>query len=104
MHLLAYNLIRYMMWQAASKNDRPLHRLSFASTVDRLNTMEPYLQLYEGSDRAEQLHQLLLSWIANDLLPHRPNRIEPRAVKRRPKQYALLNLPRHQMRRALLCN
>jgi IS4 transposase len=103
MHLLAYNLIRCLMWQAASKHSRPLHRLSFAGAVDRLNTLEPYLQLFEGTDRAEQLYQLLLSWIANDLLPHRPNRIEPRAVKRRPKEYALLNRPRHQMRRDLLC-
>lgn len=103
MHLLAYNLIRCLMWQAASEHGRPLHRLSFAGTVDRLNALEPYMQLYEGSERAEQLHQLLLSWIANDLLPHRPNRIEPRAVKRRPKQYDRLNRPRHQMRKALLC-
>ena len=104
MHLLAYNLIRCLMWQAASKHHRPLHRLSFAGTVDRLNTLEPYLQLFEGTRRTEQLHQLLLSWIAKDLLPHRPNRIEPRAVKRRPKEYPLLNRPRHQMRRDLLCN
>lgn len=103
MHLLAYNLIRCLMWQAASKHGRPLHRLSFAGTVDRLGALNPYLQLFEGSDRAEQLYQLLLSWIANDLLPHRPSRIEPRAVKRRPKKYALLNRPRSQMRRNLLC-
>lgn len=103
MHLLAYNLIRSLMWQAAAEHGRPLHRLSFAGTVDRLNTLEPYVQLYEGSDRAGQLHQLLLRWIANDVLPNRPNRIEPRAVKRRPKEYALLNRPRYQMRKALLC-
>jgi IS4 transposase len=103
MHLLAYNLIRCLMWEAASKHDRPLHRLSLAGTVDRLNTLEPYLQLFEGTPRAEQMHQLLLSWIAHDLLPHRPNRIEPRAVKRRPKKYALLNRPRSQMQRELLC-
>jgi hypothetical protein len=35
-------------------------------------------------------------------LPHRPNRIEPRAVKRRLKEYALLNRPRGEMRRVLL--
>jgi hypothetical protein len=104
MHLLTYNLIRCLMWQAASKHGRPLHRLSFAGTVDPLNTLEPYLQFFERSDRTEQLYQLLLSWFAHDLLPHRPNRIEPRAVKRRPKKYALLNRPRSQMRRNLLCN
>jgi hypothetical protein len=102
MHLLAYNLIRSLMWQAASRHSRPLHRLSFAGTMDRLNALEPYLQLHAGSDRAERLYALLLQWIARDLLPERPNRIEPRAVKRRPKQYPRLNHPRHQMQKALL--
>ena len=102
MHLLAYNLIRCLMWQAAAQHGRALHRLSFAGTVDRLNAVEPYLQLYDGSYRAEDLYALLLRWIADDLVPHRPNRLEPRAVKRRPKQYDLLNRPRHQMRKALL--
>ena len=101
MHLLAYNLIRSLMWQAAAKHGRPLHRLSFAGTIDRLNVIEPYLQLFEGSDLEEQFYTLLLGWIAKDQLPHRPNRVEPCAVKRRPKEYALLNRPRHKMRKAL---
>ena len=102
MHLLAYNLIRALMWQAAARHARPLHRLSFAGTVDRLNSLEPYMWLYEGSEHAEGLYDLLLRWIAKDLVPDRPNRLEPRAIKRRPKEYALLNRPRNQMRKALL--
>jgi len=86
MHLLAYNLIRWLTWQAASRHGRSLHRLSFAGTVDRLNAIAPYLQLSRGTDRGPALWDLLLRWIAEDELPHRPNRIEPRAVKRRPKQ------------------
>ena len=35
-------------------------------------------------------------------LPDRPHRIEPRAVKRRPKKYTRLNRPRHELRQALL--
>ena len=102
MHLLAYNLIRCLMWQAAAQHGRPLHRLSFAGTLDRLNALEPYLWLYAGSERAAQLYALLLRWIARDPVPDRPNRLEPRAVKRRPKEYDLLNRPRHEMRKALL--
>jgi len=102
-HLLAYNLIRGLMWQAAAQHGRPLHRLSFAGTVDRLNAFEPYLYLYGGTDQAQHLYALLLRWIARDTLPDRPNRIEPRAVKRRPKGYDRLNRPRHEMRKALLC-
>jgi hypothetical protein len=102
MHLLAYNLIRALMWQAAQAHGRPLHRLSFAGTVEHLNDMLPYLWLYAGTRRARSCHDLLLEWIARDRLPDRPGRIEPRAVKRRPKEYDLLNRPRPQLRQALL--
>lgn len=102
MHLLAYNLIRALMWQAAEKHGQPLHRLSFAGTVGYLNALAPYLWLYAGSHQARVLYELLLDWIARDRLPARPHRIEPRAVKRRPKKYARLNKPRHQLRQALL--
>ena len=43
MHLLAYNLIRGLMWQAAATHGRPLHRLSFAGTIGHLNALEPFL-------------------------------------------------------------
>jgi hypothetical protein len=36
--------------------------------------------------------------IARDQVPHRPGRLEPRAVKRRPKPYDRLNRPRHLMK------
>ena len=101
MHLVAYNLIRTLMWQAARAHGRALHRLSFAGTISRLNAVAPYLWLYRGSDHARRVCQLLLKWIADDELPHRPNRLEPRAVKRRPKEYDLLNRPRHELRKAL---
>jgi hypothetical protein len=102
MHLLAYNLIRGLMWQAAQTHGRNLHRISFAGTVDQLNAVAPYLWLYQGTRHARRLEELLLHWIAHTLNPHRPNRIEPRAVKRRPKQYDLLNQPRYIMRKALV--
>ena len=41
MHLPAYNLIRALMWQAAEKHGQPLHRLSFAGTVQRLDALAP---------------------------------------------------------------
>ena len=97
MHMVAYNLIRALMWQAAQEHHRPLHRLSFAGTMQRFEVMAPYLYLFCGTAKAIMLYQLLLKWIAGDILPCRPNRIEPRAVKRRPKEYALLNRPRKEM-------
>ena len=102
MHFLAYNLIRALMWQAAAEHGAPLHRLSFAGTMQRFDVTAPYLCLFAGTPKAAMLHQWLLSWIACDRVPHRPYRLEPRALKRRPKPYNLLNRPRKEMRKALL--
>jgi len=102
MHLLAYNLLRGLMAAAAARHGRPLHRLSFAGAVDRVNALAPYLWLYAGTAHAARLYDLLLNWIARDGVPPRPNRLEPRAVKRRPKEYDRLTRPRHVMRKALV--
>ena len=45
-----------------------------------------------------QRHATLLTAIARLLLPVRPNRVEPRAVKRRPKPHRLLTQPRNILR------
>jgi hypothetical protein len=101
MHFLAYNLIRALLWQAAQAHGQPPHRLSFAGTVQRLQAIAPYLWLFAGTSRAAQLHTWLLSWIARDVLPERPNRLEPRVLKRRPKPYKRLPHPREEMHKAL---
>jgi len=102
MHLLAYNLIRQLMACAAAEHGRDLHRLSFAGAMQHIDAVLPYLHLFAGTARARPLLILLLRWIAHDTVPLRPGRAEPRAVKRRPKKYALLNKPRKQMRQELL--
>ena len=100
--MVAYNQLRALMWQAAETHHRPLHRLSFTRTMQRFEVMAPYLYLFCGTANALKLYQLLLEWIAGDILPCYPNRIEPRAVKRRPKEYALLNKPKQERREMLL--
>jgi len=102
MHFVAYNLIRALMWQAAQRHGRPLHRLSFAGTMERFHVVAPYLCLFRGTPAAVTMYELLLQWIAADVLPDRPHRIEPRALKRRPKPYDLLTRPRNEMRQILL--
>jgi hypothetical protein len=96
---LAYNLIRLLMGQAAETHGRDPHRLSFAGTRQRLEAMWPYLDLCRTPLQRCQLAQRLLEQIAADPLPDRPHRLEPRAVKRRPKNYRRLTRPRHQARR-----
>jgi len=98
MHLLAYNLIRLLMWHAAREHQRDLHRLSFTGTLHRLRAALPLVMFHvRGGPRITVVEHLLLC-IAADQLPHRPNRIEPRRVKRRPKQYSLLVKPRNWYR------
>jgi hypothetical protein len=100
MHLLAYNLIRLMMWHAARSHGCDLHRLSFTGTLHRLRHALPLLIFKRaGRTAAGRLTFLLMAWLADDTIPDRPNRIEPRRVKRRPKQYSRLVKPRRWYRR-----
>jgi len=90
------------MWQAAVEHSCPLHRLSYAGTVQHINAAIPYLWLLAETEKALCLYRLLLEWVARDILPYRPDRIEPRVIKRRMKEYGLLNKPRHIMREQLV--
>ncbi len=98
LHLLAYNLIRLLMWRAAREHDRDLHRLSFTGTLHRVRQTADSLLLAPKADDAERI-AYMLSWIASDLVPHRPDRTEPRRRKRRPKEYSLLIKPRDWYRK-----
>jgi len=94
MHLLEYNLIRLLMWHAARAYGCDLHRLSFTGTLHRLRDIFPLLLRARTPTETRRLIGLLLGWIAGDRIPDRPNRMEPRRRKRRPKEYSLLNKPR----------
>jgi hypothetical protein len=98
MHLLAYNLIRLLMWQAAREHGRNLHRLSFTGTLHRLRDVFPLVLRTSTGENRERLMAQLRKWIADDKLPDRPNRFEPRRKKRRPKEYSLLQRPRQWYR------
>ena len=95
MHLVVYNLIRLLMWQAAKRHGVDLHRLSFAGTLHRLEAAASMLLLLDQLKGGRTLYDWLLAWIAADEVPLRPNRREPRCVKRRPKDYPWLTMPRH---------
>lgn len=98
MHLIAYNLIRALMLEAALLHSTDLHRLSFKGTCDTLRQWAPHLAFVAANATlCRHLYRALLHTLAADLLPLRPHRSEPRAVKRRPKNYHLLTKPRHLM-------
>jgi hypothetical protein len=97
-HLIAYNLIRSLMQHAALRHCVELRRISFKGTLDALRHFADVVQAAHGKPRkmASLLDQML-KILAEDLVPHRPNRSEPRAKKRRPKNYQVLNKPRRKM-------
>jgi hypothetical protein len=96
MHLIAYNLIRALMLQAANEHGLSPLRLSFKGACATVRHWAPLLAA-PGLDasRRNALDNALRLTIARDLIPNRPNRTEPRAKKRRPKNYQLLTEPRH---------
>jgi hypothetical protein len=93
MHLIAYNLVRLTMLEAAHGHATPPERLSFKGTLSTVRAWAP-LFLSAPLSRRRALWESLLCCLADDPLPLRPNRIEPRARKRRPKNFQLLNKPR----------
>src|SRR5215212_6743303 len=98
MFFIAYNLIRCLMIQASRDYQVDIHRLSFKGTVDSTRQFSAALAQAQSVKRQKQLIRDLLQAIAADLVPHRPDRREPRAVKRRPNPCAYLTKPRHKFK------
>lgn len=101
MFFIAYNFLRALMVQAGASNDVELDRLSFKGTVDAVRQFSLALAQARSKKKQNQLIAELLEVIARDQVPHRPDRREPRAVKRRPKAFPLLNKPRAQYQEVL---
>lgn len=97
MFVIAYNLIRCLMAQAGALHEVPPDRLSFKGTVDSVRQFSMAIAQARSKKKQQQLLARVLEVIARDQVPDRPGRREPRAVKRRPKPYQLLNRPRHLM-------
>jgi hypothetical protein len=99
LHVIAYNLIRSLMQHAAICHCVELRRISFKGTLDTLRHFADVIHAAHGKPRKQAaLLEIMLHLIAKDQLPQRLGRNEPRAKKRRPKNYHLLTKPRHEMR------
>lgn len=99
--LLAYNLIRRAMLQAALGSDRSPRQLSFTAALQKIAAAWTTI-LVSSDATAWALIDVHLRDMATHPVGDRPDRIEPRAVKRRPKPQPLLMQPREQAREALL--
>jgi hypothetical protein len=94
-YMLAYNLIRLMMAQAALANDCLPREISFKHTVQIWIAWTQHAMQIDSQDKFQGLFVL----IAQQRVSERPGRIEPRAIKRRPKNYPILDKPRTIMRK-----
>src|SRR6202011_5452307 len=78
--------------------DIDMERISFKGSLDSLHHYaDAIYATYRKPRKQAQLFDALLRTIASDLVPLRPERCEPRARKRRPKNYQLLTKPRKEM-------
>lgn len=97
-YILAYNLIRQLICQAAAKYNLEPRTISFTGAIQTFNSFLPLFSLNQP-ELSQRMYTAMIDIIAQQKIPHRPGRSEPRAVKRRPKAYALLKVPRNQARK-----
>jgi Transposase DDE domain len=88
--LLTHNLLRCIMAEVAQTHGVDLARISFKGSLDALRQFSAAMAQTRSLKKRRQLWQVLLQTLAQDLVPLRPGRREPRAVKRRLK-YPRLN-------------
>ena len=81
---LIYNMVRQVLLEAAGRQGVDVRRISFIDALRWLQTARP----------GDPLPTLVVN-------PRRPNRLEPRVRKRRPKQYPLMQKSRRQMKKEL---
>ena len=103
-HILAYNLIRTIMAQAATKHDIKPRSISFKGTLQTLESFQPVIAIMGQHDPALCMHlyQHLLDCVASHRVANRPDRYEPRKVKRRYGSYDWLTKPRKEEKMLLV--
>jgi putative transposase len=91
-HMIAYNLVRQVMAESAVEGDVQPWQISFKGTMSTIVEMLPVLGAVSNADDA---YEVLLACCYRRTVGNRPDRYEPRVLKRRPKQYKLMQKPRH---------
>jgi len=104
---IAHNLLRWVMAESARSQKVDFERISFKGSLDAFRQWTQALARLGKSKRnakkRAELWACLLHSLAADLVPERPGRREPRAVKKRSK-YPHLRLPRKKFRDGLSRN
>ena len=104
LHVLAYNLIRTIMAQAATEHAIQPRTISFKGAIQTLEAFQPVIELRGSRDAGfrAQIYEHLLACIASHRVGNRPDRFEPRKKKRRFRLYDFLNKPRHEAKLDML--
>jgi len=102
-HLLAYNLLRSVLAQAAARQGVAPRTLSFTGAMQTLEAFQPLLEFGAAQDAASRLglYHDLLDAIATHRVGDRPDRYEPRLKKRRRNNYDWLTKPRAELKRKM---
>ncbi len=100
-HLLTYNLLRTLMWEATADSEVDALRLSLQGTRQQFNHFRPEF-LHLAPSQQQRGYQALLSAVQELIVPFRPNRSEPRVVKRRPKPFPRMQEPRSVLKAKLV--
>jgi hypothetical protein len=100
-YLLAYNLVCALMTRAAAGTQVAPRSLSFKGALQLLLAFQVQLR-FASPASARTMTAIMIGAISHMRLPHRPGRVEPRAIKRRPKNHPLLTIPRQIARDKIL--
>jgi hypothetical protein len=103
-HILAYNLIRTIMAQAATEHCIEPRTISLKGTIQTLEAFQPLFAIQGNGDRAhrQKLCQQFFDAVATHRVADRPDRFEPRLRKRRPKKYDSMLEPRNAIKLKML--
>jgi len=103
-HVIAYNLIRTIIAQAAAKHSVKPRTISFKGAIQTLEAFQPLIASQNDcvSSRRRTLYDRLLDAVATHRVADRPNRFEPRQRKRRQKKYDRMMKPRNQLKHEML--
>ncbi|OHC01518.1 MAG: hypothetical protein A2Z57_02290 [Planctomycetes bacterium RIFCSPHIGHO2_12_39_6] len=95
--IIALNLIHWLILKAAKKHQRPIEHISVSAAL-RLATAYSLKMSTAPGWQLPLLYNDLLLHIAHSVVPYRPDRIEPRMIKREPKDYSMLKISRDEWR------
>ena len=103
-HVLAYNLIRTVMAQVATREEVEPRSISFKATLQVLEAFRPLIAYHadRGAGRRAELYEQLLAAIAVHRVADRPDRFEPRMTRKGPRGYEELKRPRSEIKLQML--